>query len=119
MSPQATRWSTIEQEAFGVYFGVSHFAYYLQCKAFIIETDHNNLLWIEASLVPKVIRWRVYLQSFSFLLRHIPGKQNMVADWLSRADIAHVLFYLCNVPSPLDDPNDLPTEAINDYNDIL
>lgn len=84
-SAQATNWSTIEQEAYGIYFGVKSFAYYLRCKPFILETDHNNLLWMEASAVPKVIRWRVYLQSFSFTLRHIPGKQNLVADWLSRA----------------------------------
>jgi hypothetical protein len=55
------------------------------CKPFVLETDHNNLLWMEASAVPKVIRWRIYLQSFTFMLRHIPGKQNLVADWLSRA----------------------------------
>lgn len=84
-SSQASRWSTIEQEAYGIYFGVKSFAYYLLCKPFILETDHNNLLWIEASAVPKVIRWRVYLQSFSFMLRHIAGKKNLVADWLSRA----------------------------------
>lgn len=83
-SDQAMRWTTIEQEAYGIYFAVHHFSYYLRCKTFIIETDHNNLIWIEASLVPKVIRWRIYLQSFSFLLRHIPGKHNAVADWLSR-----------------------------------
>jgi hypothetical protein len=84
-SAQASNWSTIEQEAYGIYFGVKTFAYYLICKPFILETDHNNLLWIEASAVPKVIRWRVYLQSFSFTLRHIAGKKNLVADWLSRA----------------------------------
>lgn len=84
-SPQATRWSTIEQEAYAIYFAVDHFSYYLRCKPFVIETDHNNLLWIEASSVPKVIRWRVFLQSFDFLLRHVAGKINTVADWLSRA----------------------------------
>jgi hypothetical protein len=73
-SVQATKWSTIEQEAYACYFGVNHFDYYLRCKKFILETDHNNLLWMEASSVPKIIRWRVYLQSFQFLIRHIPGK---------------------------------------------
>ena len=117
-SNQATRWSTIEQEAYGIYFGVHHFAYYLQCKPFILETDHNNLIWIEASLVPKVIRWRVYLQSFNFLLRHIPGKQNNVADWLSRADvISHILFYLCNtpeinIPKSTDNLNSTPEDIL-------
>lgn len=83
-SPQARNWSTIEQEAYGIYFAVKHFAYYLHCKQFILETDHNNLLWIEASAVPKIIRWRVYLQSFNFMLRHIRGKDNRWADLLSR-----------------------------------
>ncbi len=83
-SDQATRWSTIEQEAYGIYAAVKHFAYYLTCKPFLLETDHNNLLFMEQSVVPKIIRWRVYLQSFTFNIRHIPGKLNVVADWLSR-----------------------------------
>jgi len=83
-SPQAQNWSTIEQEAYGIYFAVKHFSYYLHCKQFILETDHNNLLWMEASAVPKIIRWRVYLQSFNFMLRHIRGKDNGWADLLSR-----------------------------------
>jgi len=80
----ARRWDTFKKEAYGVYYGVKSFAYYLRGKAFIIETDCRNLVWIEKSEVPIVIRWRVYLQSFQFLLRHIKGKDNVVADWASR-----------------------------------
>ena len=83
-SDQATRWATIEQEAYAIFAAVRHLAYYLSCKPFILETDHNNLLYMEQSIVPKIIRWRVYLQSFTFMLRHIPGKLNAVADYLSR-----------------------------------
>ena len=36
------------------------------------------------TLVPKVMRWRAYLSSFVFFVRHIPGAQNGFADWLSR-----------------------------------
>lgn len=90
-SAQARRWTTIEQEAYGIYFAVKQCSYYLRCKEFILETDHANLQWIEASEVPKVIRWRIFLQSFLFTLRHIKGKFNLVADWLSR------ITYLCLV----------------------
>ena len=83
-SDPATRWSTIEQEGFGIYYAVKQLAYYLVGKEFVVETDHNNLLWMESSLVPKIIRWRIYLQSFNFLLRHIRGKDNEIADWMSR-----------------------------------
>ena len=39
---------------------------------------------MEASEVPKIVRWRIYLQSFNFKLKHIAGKKNIIADWLSR-----------------------------------
>ena len=39
---------------------------------------------MESSQVPIVVPWRVLLQSFIFEVRHIPGKDNTVADWLSR-----------------------------------
>jgi hypothetical protein len=83
-SDPATRWSTIEQECYGIYFCVHHFGYFLRCKFFVLETDHNNLRWMSASEVPKITRWRIFLQSFNFLIRHIPGKHNTVADWQSR-----------------------------------
>jgi hypothetical protein len=83
-SAQASRWSVIEQEAYACFFGVKKFAYYLHCKPFTLETDHNNLIWMEASAVPKIIRWRIYLQSFTFTLRHIPGRLMRIVDHCSR-----------------------------------
>lgn len=83
-SAQAQKWSTIEQEAYGIFYSVKHLAYYLIGKQFTIETDHNNLLWMESSDVPKITRWRIFLQSFNFSIRHISGAKNWLADWLSR-----------------------------------
>jgi hypothetical protein len=83
-SSQATNWTTIEQEAFAIFYAVQKLAYYLVGKEFVLETDHNNLVWMEASVVPKVVRWRIYLQSFHFKIKHIAGSRNLVADWLSR-----------------------------------
>jgi hypothetical protein len=39
---------------------------------------------MENSVIPKVVRWRIYLARFQFQIRHIAGKQNTVADWQSR-----------------------------------
>jgi hypothetical protein len=83
-SDPATRWTTIEQEAFAIYYVVKKLAYYLVGKEFVVETDHNNLRWMEQSEVPKIIRQRIYLQSFAFSIRHIAGKLNVLPDTLSR-----------------------------------
>jgi hypothetical protein len=83
-SSTAQGWSTIEKEGFGCYHGIKSNDYLLRGKEFILETDHNNLVWIKTSEVPKIIRWRVYMQSFNFLIRHIRGTLNTIADYLSR-----------------------------------
>ena len=83
-SGAAINWDTFKQEAYAEYYAVVQFNYYLRGKSFVIETDHRNLVWMEFSQVPIVVRWRVLLQSFIFEVRHIPGKDNIVADWLSR-----------------------------------
>jgi hypothetical protein len=74
----------MEQEAYGCYYSIHAFEYKLRGKHFILETDHRNLLWMEKSVVPKVMRWVLYMRSFSFQVRHVAGKLNRVADHLSR-----------------------------------
>jgi hypothetical protein len=120
-SEQARKWSTIEQEAYAIYYAVNHFAYYLRCKHFVLETDHNNLLWMEASQVPKIVRWRVLLQSFSFSLRHIAGKDNTVADWLSRIHEYCESFAVAAAMNSLFDGRDeaLYPSTIKDVNSLL
>jgi hypothetical protein len=83
-TPQASRWTTIEQEAYSCYFGLLKFSYYILCKPFVLETDHQNLIWMEQSMVPKIVRWRIYMQGFAFNIRHIKGRDNVIADYLSR-----------------------------------
>jgi len=83
-SPQAQRWKTLEQEAYAIYFTIHALESLLLGKPFVLETDHANLLFMDKSLSPKVIRYCIYLQQFTFLVRHILGKLNLVADCFSR-----------------------------------
>ena len=83
-SESAQNWSTIQQEAYGIYFTIYKLKDYLLGKYFEVETDHSNLQWIEASLNPAIVRMRIFMQSYTFLVRHIPGKLNIAADYLSR-----------------------------------
>jgi len=83
-SEPASKWDTYKREAYAIFHAVQSFHYYLRGKDFLVETDHRNLQWIETSQTPIVVRWRALLQSYSFLIRHIPGTENKVADWMSR-----------------------------------
>ena len=83
-SEQAYRWDMFKKEAYAIFCGVKHFSYYLRGKPLVLETDHRNLLWIEKSEAAIVVRWRIYMQQFILWMRHIPGRHNIVADWMSR-----------------------------------
>ena len=86
-SSSAQNWSTIQQEAYGIYYTMHKLQDYLMGKYFEVETDHNNLRWIEASLNPAIVRMRIFMQGYHFDVRHIPGKLNIAADYLSRYHI--------------------------------
>jgi hypothetical protein len=82
-SDPATRWDTFTQECYAIFACIKECEYLLRGKAFIIETDHNNLLWLEQSAVPKIIRQHLYIRSFVTWIRHVAGKAN-TADYWSR-----------------------------------
>jgi hypothetical protein len=84
----------IEKECFAIFYCVLKLTYYLTGKSFRILTDHNNLLWMQSSLIPKIVRMRIYLQQFSFTVSHIKGKENGFADWLSRDFVEPQLVFL-------------------------
>jgi hypothetical protein len=92
-SDVARRWDTIKKECYAIYGSVKHFQYYLRAKFFIIETDHRNLQWMEKSEAAIIQRMVIFLQGFSFKIRHIPGKLNVVADYLSRLNLLASLLY--------------------------
>jgi hypothetical protein len=86
-SEAARKWSTYEQEAYAIYYCVIKLQTSLLGIHFTLETDHRNLLWLDKASAPKVIRWRLRLQEFDFHIVHIPGRSNVVADYLSRVSV--------------------------------
>jgi hypothetical protein len=86
-SEAASNWSTIEQECFAVFFAIIKLQSYLLGRHFFICTDHRNLMYLEKSVVPKLVRWRLRLLEFNYSVIHIPGSSNVVADQLSRLNL--------------------------------
>lgn len=114
LSGPATRWSTIDQEAYAIFFAVTKLAHYLRGQWFVIQTDHNNLKYIQNAAEGKVGRWRLLLQEYDYIVQHISGKTN--ADCLSRCcgdsdppTVAAVVdsAYDAEVEEPIIKPNSL------------
>ena len=79
-------WSTLEREAYAALFGLQKFKYWLYGRKTILFSDHNPLLFLTES-VPKsskLMRWALALQEFDIEFRFRVGKQNEIADCLSR-----------------------------------
>ena len=102
-SETALKWHTYAKEGFAQFFSMKSCDYYLRAKPFVFEGDHANLQWIERSTDAKVVRWKIFMQSFIFLFRHIKGLLNYVADWESRF---HCLQGLYLDPAAVTDDND-------------
>lgn len=91
-NPTQKRWSTIEQEAYGIYAAIKHWDHFVWGRQFTVDTDHRNLVYIHRCAAAKIVRWRLQLAEYDFVIQHIAGKDNLVADFLSR------------FPRPSDDP---------------
>ena len=55
-------------------------------KEFIIHSDHEALKYLKAqsTLSKRLARWVEFIESFPYIIKHKKGKDNIVADALSR-----------------------------------
>jgi len=71
-SDPATKWDAYKREAYAIFHGVHSFAYYLRGKPFLLETDHRNLQWIEASHSPILLVSLMVLRTTSHVWDSLP-----------------------------------------------
>ena len=86
------RYSTIEKECLGLVLAVQHFKK-LRCINTLsnscevtVYTDHNPLTFLERfrNKNQRLFRWSLILQPYGLKVTHIKGKDNIIADALSR-----------------------------------
>ena len=79
------RWSTPEQEAYGIYFAVKKSNYYLQGTDIIVRNNHKPLAWFlnGKNKNTKINRWGLELASYNITFEWISGARNKAADCLS------------------------------------
>ena len=90
MTPTEQRYAQIEKEALAFTWACERLSDYLVGKEFHIQTDHKPLVPLFSSkhleeLPIRVQRFRLRMMRFQFTISHVPGKELLIADTLSRA----------------------------------
>jgi len=92
-TPTEQRYAQIEKEALAVTWACEWFRDYLIGLTFHIQIDHKPLVLLFTSksldeLPIQAQRFRLRLMHFNFTVSHVPGKDLVVADALSRAPVS-------------------------------
>lgn len=84
--PAERNYSTTEREALAVVWAVQKFRGYIEGSEVLVLTDHQPLKWLFSLKSPtgRLARWALQLQMFNIQFGYTPGRQNAVADTLSR-----------------------------------
>lgn len=83
-------YSVISKELLAITWAVQHFRPYLFSRKFVILTDHRPLIYLFGMTNPssRLTKFRLILEEYDFVVKYIKGKDNVVADALSRIDIS-------------------------------
>ena len=83
-------YSTYDRELYSIYASIKHFRNLLEARDFIIFTDHKPIIFAfhqkNEKASPRQLRQLDFIGQFSTDIQHISGKDNIVADALSRID---------------------------------
>ena len=84
--PREQNFATVEKECYAIVWAVNKFREYLLGKEFVLQTDHQPLVYLNKfkNLNGRLMRWSLALQNFSFAVEYIKGSENVGADMLSR-----------------------------------
>lgn len=80
------RYPTIEKELLAIVWAVKHFRPYLYGRKFKIQTDHKPLVYLFGMKDPssRLMKFRMILEEYDFIVEYVKGKDNAPADALSR-----------------------------------
>lgn len=86
------RWAIVEKEAYSIVYSIEKWQHYLlRSKPIYILTDHLNLKYIfnpsyttKITTTQRLQRWQISLMSIRYVIHHVSGEDNVMADALSR-----------------------------------
>lgn len=89
LTPNEKKLGAIYLECKAIKDAIRHWHYYLIGRAFTVCTDHRPLVNLKTKARTDELLGDMvfYLSQFNFTLIYKPGKENIMADWLSRYPI--------------------------------
>ena len=86
LSSAECKYSTLERECLAIEREMTKFQLYLAGKPFLLQTDHKPLSYLNQAKFQndRIMRWALALQGYVYKVESIPGKDNVVADYLRR-----------------------------------
>ena len=88
LSKAQKNYSTIEKELLALILTLQHFHIYVTSSSspVVVFSDHNPLVFLHKlkDKNQRLLRWSLLLQEYNLDIQHINGKDNLIADCLSR-----------------------------------
>ena len=93
LSNAERKYSAFDLKLLAIFLAVKHFRHHIEGHQFTIFTDHKPLTFAFASAAersPRQTRHMSFISEFSTDVRHVSGKDNVVADAPSRPNISAI-----------------------------
>lgn len=88
---QAERnYPSLHREILAITWAVKHYRPYLFSRKFVIYTDCRPLIYLFGKTDPssRLTKFRLVLEEYDFIIKYVRGRDNVVADALSRVEIS-------------------------------
>jgi hypothetical protein len=91
LSGHSLNYSTYDKELYALVRVLETWQHYLWPKEFVIHSDHQSLKHIrgQAKLNKRHAKWVEFIETFPYIIKHKKGKDNVIADSLSRCYTMH------------------------------
>jgi len=86
LNPAEQRYATHDRETLAIIYALLLWRCYLLGRKVLVWTDHMSLKYLmtQPNLSSRQVRWVAFLADYDLEIRYKPGKENVVADALSR-----------------------------------
>jgi len=86
-------YSSTTLELLGLVFGITYFREFLWGRKFTVYSDNISLQYYKNLKIPsaRIARLTLKILDFDFIIKHKAGKENKVADCLSRESIMNII----------------------------